>query len=183
MFFEQTFVIYHDSGETIIVDDLCKYISDHGGIINFHSRMKFNLGSYQKNKFYGYSGWYTSSPISDNHYGFYLCNERGLMISPDLLYAEYQKINAYNNSLYYKRRYLSRRMNTAGNRHTTRHDKRPKNQQARRIAAGVVTEEGEPPFRGARSHKIIRTHWDDINVRTSCSWKNCTKRKRQYKGS
>jgi|SRR6478609_3199275 len=187
MFFDQTFVIYHDSGKTEIVDDLYTYVYTSGGIQNFHSRMKFNLGPYKKadDSMYGYRSWWYSRPISDNHIGFYLYTESGLMISPDLLFAEYNK--KYNEGrnwyIYRSRYYWTRPMTTAGNKHTTRRDKRPLNQQARRMAAGVVKEDGEPPFRGARSHKELRTHWDDISVRRSCSWKNCTKRKKQYKGS
>lgn len=184
MFFDQTFVLYHDSGKTEIVEDLYTYIRQSGDIRRFHSFMKFNVGPYKKadDSMYGYTSWWYSRPVICNHVGFYLYTESGLMVSPDLLFAEYNK-------MYMSRSWLSswrnpkRYMTTAGNKHTRTQDKRPHNQQARRMAAGVVKEEGEPPFRGARSHKELRTHWDEVQVRRSCSWKNCTKRKKQYKGS
>lgn len=187
MFFDQTFVIYHDSGKTEIVEDLYTHIRQSGDIQRFHSFMKFNVGPYRRSSdvFYQqYRSWWYSRPVECNHVGFYLYTQSGLMVSPDLLLAEYNK-KYVSNSKYYRwgRIYWTRRMITAGNRHTTRRDKRPHNQQARRMAAGVVKEEGEPEFRGARKHKQLRTHWDDISVRRSCSWKNCTKRKKQYKGS
>ena len=106
------------------------------------------------------------------------------MVSPDLLLAEYnKKYNEGRKQICWNRLYWTRPMTTAGNKHTRTVDKRPRNQQARRMAAGVVKEEGEPPFRGARSQKELRTLWDEVQVRRSCSWKNCTKRKKQYKGS
>lgn len=186
MFFDQTFVIYHDSGKTEIVDDLYTHIRQTGDIRRFHSFMKYNLGPYKKadDSMYGYTSWWYSRPIECNHVGFYLYTESGLMVSPDLLFAEYnKKYNEGRRQICWNRVYWTRPMTTAGNKHTRTVDKRPHNQQARRMAAGVVKEEGEPPFRGARSHKELRTHWDEVQVRRSCSWKNCTKRKKQYKGS
>lgn len=184
MFFYQKFVIYYDTGKTEFVDDLYTYIRTFGGIREFHCRMKFNLGSFKKasSEFYGYTSWWDAKNISTNHVGFYLFTESGLMVSPDLLMAEYnKKYETWRDT--WRQRNNNRWMPTKGNRHTTHRDKRPHNQQARRMAAGVVKEEGEPEFRGNRSHKVLGTYWDDISVRQSCSWKNCTKRKRQHKGS
>lgn len=50
-----------------------------------------------------------------------------------------------------------------------------------RAAAGVVKEEGEPEFRGRRRN--VPNAWDDIKVSNHRSWKECTKRRKQYKGS
>lgn len=184
MFFEQTFVIYHDSGKTEIVDDLYTHIKTLGGIREFHCRMKFSIGKFKNasSGFYGYASWWYAANVPMNHVGFYLFTERGLMVSPDLLFSEYNKKYETWRDTWWDRR-KNRWMTTSGNHHTTNRFKRPHNQQARRIAAGVVKEDGEPEFRGCRTHKALRTYWDEICGRQSCSWKNCTKRKRQHKGS
>lgn len=189
MFFDQTFVIYHDSGKTEIVDDLYTYIRQTGDIRRFHSFMKYNLGPYKKtDEYYGTTCWWYSRPIECNHVGFYVYTQSGLLVSPDLLFAEYSKKYSEGRNWYFHggRHYLkywTRPMTTAGNKHTYTKDKRPQNQQARRMAAGVVKDEGEPEFRGSRRTAALKTHWDEVCVRRSCSWKNCTKRKKQYKGS
>ncbi|WNV47259.1 hypothetical protein ENKO_150 [Klebsiella phage fENko-Kae01] len=183
MFFDQTFVIYHDTGKTEIVDNLYEYIYAFGGIRRFHCLMKFNLGAFQKHEgrdYYRIHGWWYSRSdwVYHNHMSFFLYTQKGMMISPDLLLTEFSNENArrwYGNTKASKRQYKAS--------HTSYHFKRPKTQQSRRLAAGVVSEEGEPEFRGARRYAQLRTYWDDVHVRTSCSWKDCTKRKRQYKGS
>ena len=73
MFFDQTFVLYHDSGKTEIVEDLYTHIRANGDIRTFHSRMKFNVGPYKKatDAMYGYASWWYSRPILENHIGFY----------------------------------------------------------------------------------------------------------------
>lgn len=185
MFFDQTFVIYHDSGKTEIVEDLYTYIWK-AGIREFHVHMKFNLRPYKKasDDMYGYASWWYARDVTWNHVGFYLYTDSGLMVSPDLLFAEYNKKNNEGRTVIsWRRSQWTRRMTTAGNRHTRTQYKRPHNQQARRMAAGVVKEDNEPEFRGSRRTSALKTHWDDVCIRRSCSWKNCTKRKKQYKGS
>lgn len=186
MFFDQKFVIYHDSGKTEIVEDLITYIRAVG-YPRFHASMKFNVGEYKKCRdLYGTPAWYDAysrgrSNYCDNHTGFFLCTEKGLMISPDLLVGEYERM--YNGKSM-RERHRERMWSLQGKTsHTTSRYKHPTTHQARRKAAGVVSSEGEPEFRGRRSTSNLHTHWDDINVRRSCSWKNCTKRKQQYKGS
>lgn len=186
MFFNQTFVLYHDSGNIEIVEDLIAYIRAVG-YPRFHATMKFNVGEYKRTRdLYGTPGWYDSYALGranycDNHFGFFLCTEKGIMISPDLLTGEYEKwysSYAFNWRTAYAKRMWNRQGTTS---HTRTGDKHPTNQQARRMAVGVVKEDGEPEFRGSRRN--LNSWWDEVQVRRSCSWKNCTKRKKQYKGS
>lgn len=181
MFFEQKFVLYRDDGQVFFVDDLVGFISNFGGSAKFIDHMKFNVGEYKKaRKQIGYISqtWWVGETAK-----FFVCTEDGMMISPDLLYGEYSKYwyDAWGKRI--EKRELQRRHIRGNNkRHTYTTYKRMGTHPARRAAAGVVTEDGEPEFRGKRGLHSISTFWDDIKVRRSCSWKN-TKRKKQYKGS
>ncbi len=187
MFFEQTFTIYHDNGNVEFIENLMSYISNKGGIDIFHARMKYNLVEFHKRKANNYyrTGYYSCDYWHiDNHVGYYVCTESGLMVSPDIVYGEYMKIYR----AYWYERYNKRANHFAHNRswrysHNGRKYKRPQTHNARRAACSVLKDEGEPEFRGSRKMMSIPTNWDDIKSRYSTGWKYSTKRKHQYKGN
>lgn len=178
MFIEQKFVIYHDNGKVEFIDDMYSYVWKFGGINRFYGSMKFNLGAFKEKKSQQYGSWFDKS--FEHDHGFYLF-VNGKMVSPDLFIGEW---NAYQPYYWSKqprtRRYYGRCWRYS---HTTRNRKKVCTIPAKRAACGVVKEEGEPPFRGKRSKGYMPDYWDDLFSRASCSWKNCTKRKRQYKGN
>lgn len=181
MFFEQTFVLYHDSGKVEITDNLLGTINRMQGVDRFHSQMKFNLGEFnERNRSHYWSyGW-----ADCNHVGFYLCTLDGLMISPDLLYGEYEVV--WNS--FWENRNKIRNDHFKHNRswkfkHSSTRYKHPLTQQARRMACAVNKDEGEPEFRGKRKKTSLMTYWDDVKTRHSTGWKYSTKRRKQYKGS
>ena len=181
MFFEQKFVLYSDGGEVIFVDDLLSFIAKFGGGTKFIEHMKFNIHEYEKVRSdIGYIPWNSRWNAVAK---FFVCTEDGMMISPDLMYGEYSKYwyNAWDERTALRnKRYRHVRGNNKSHTYTTY--KRMGTHPARRSAAGVVKDDGEPTFRGKRNLHYLPTYWDDIKTRRSCSWKN-TKRKNQYKGS
>ena len=185
MFFDQTFTLYHDSGKVEIIDNLLEYIAEHDGIDRFHSKMKFDLAEFNKKNretFWKNRFYYEMYP--EKFVGYYLCTEKGLLVSPDLLMGEYMilyneyrehKRNARDTEWRHKRSYMYK--------HNHSRYKRPKTQQERRMACAVLKDEGEPDIRGRRKMRSLPSYWDDIRTRHSTGWKYSTKRKHQYKGS
>ena len=174
MFFEQSFILYYDSGEVEYTDNLFEVINRMGGVDSFHAAMKFNLGEFNKRngKLYNIST------------GFFLCNTKGLMISPDLLYNEYQI--AWDEFWKNKRKAIDDKFKHHRSwrfKHSQVRYKHPHTQQERRMACAVQKDEGEPPIRGKRKMRSIPSLWDDKKTRQSTGWKTSTKRKHQYKGS
>lgn len=183
MFFEQQFVVYHDDGKVEFIDDLYAYISRKGSIETFVSNMKYNISEFQERRQAQY-GWYTRDWYTGWDCKFFICTASGLMVSPDLIYGEYTNIyyHGWIERIETRRKVLSHK-HGQNQRHSYTRYKKLQTHPARRAAAGVVLEDGEPEFRGKRKAKSIPTYWDDIRTRRSCSWKNSTKRKNQYKGS
>ena len=177
MFLEQTFTIYHDNGNVDIVEDMWEYVWAFGGINRFYGSMKFNLGVYKEKKQVRYGSWFEPRAF-EHDTGFFMYTSTGKMVSPDLFLGEWKKYESYQ----YRTRYpKGRRVYSWGKSHTTRNLKGVHTTPARRAACAVLKEEGEPEFRGTR--RSLPNSWDDMFSRASCSWKDCTKRKRQHKGS
>lgn len=178
MFFNQKYIIYWDNGNVEFVDDLYSHIRPR--FDDFYAQMKFSLKVDKPiNNFYYFSPYRSFKTIGgamhDN--GFYLYNENLVMISPDLLYSEYTKISSNHVSEYMKR--LRKRQHSTS--HTTSFYKKMHTLPARRAACAVQKSEGEPEFRACR--RKLPNPWDEYMSKKSCSWKNSTKRKKQYKGS
>lgn len=180
MFLQQTFVIYHDNGKVEFIEDMWSYVWNFGGINRFYGSMKFNISAYNKKKSQSYGSYF--SPSFEHDSGFFLCTESGKMVSPDLFLSSWKEYSTwhYNKHYYNKRTQRSWRYS-----HTTAYNKSVHTIPAKRAACAVLKEEGEPPFRGARTKGSLPDNWDDLYSRKSCSWKDCTtrKRKHQYKGS
>ncbi|EBS4516722.1 hypothetical protein DQT32_04840 [Salmonella enterica subsp. enterica serovar Braenderup] len=184
MFFKQKFKIFFDNGKIEEVDDLLEYIGyKYGAVENFYSRMKFSV-KVKKESF-----WYANSSLCSQYdwvvQDFYLYTSNNVMISPDLFRNEYKKYRRernyyiiYRNKGYTKKQWEHKRFRKG---YTTTYTRDFDNFTARRAAASVVKEEGEPEFRGKRRH--LPDVWEEKMSRRSLSWKECTKRKRQYKGS
>lgn len=171
------YTLFFDSGKVLYVDNIYRFICQYD-ICLFAVDMRFSSD--------------VNIPVLNYYYNtrkervvdrFYVYNENGVMISPELMYTEVVKeynkerpvwwhgklhYNAYNWFRYRRRK-----------SHTNRRYKTPKTQQERRKNHPVL-EDGEPPIRAKRSPSNLRTHWDDVHQRHSCSWKS-TKRKHQYK--
>jgi len=178
MFLEQEFVIYHDNGEVDFINDMYTYVWNFGGVNRFYGSMKFNLGAYNTKKSQHFGSWFNPKAF-EHDTGFFLF-VNGKMVSPDLFIGEW---HIYEKYVWSKRRSYSYTRRQYKPSHNTRNLKRIQNTPARRAACSVLKDEGEPPFRGARTKGNLPNFWDDVYSRASCSWKNCTKRKRQYKGS
>ncbi|QOI71059.1 hypothetical protein pEaSNUABM50_00119 [Erwinia phage pEa_SNUABM_50] len=180
MFFKQKFKICYDNGNFVEVDDLLGYIGyTYGAAEAFYQRMKFTV-KIDKSSFWSYS----HSSMNDLVQTFYLFTENNIMISPELFKGEYLKYRNLETQIWHRNRLYSMKQWRHFNyrrSHTTTYDRRMETIAERRAIAGVVKEEGEPEFRGRR--RCIPNPWDDIMARRSLSWKDCTKRKRQYKGS
>lgn len=172
MFFDQTFTIIHNNGNVEFVEDLYQYANQYNPQ-RFYLHIQFHMTVERERELHYYGPSYGFC----NSDGFFLYSCNGKMISPDFFLTEYLTVR----EKYWKNGWGTRRSKPA--RHTTRRYKRPSTQSARKAACGVVKEDGEPEFRGARKHSQLRTYWDDMNVRSSCGWKTSTKRKHQYKGS
>jgi hypothetical protein len=182
MFFKQTFKIFFDDGKIVETSDLLNWISTnfYGGVQEFYYRMKW-LCNYEKTPFWNYH-YYNKYNDTILHRSFYLYTENNMMISPELFKGEYKSHNEKHFDRSYIYPYsLAWRCNRGGKSHSTTYDRRMETMAERRAIAGVVKEEGEPEFRGRR--RCIPNPWDDIITRRSLSWKDCTKRKRQHKGS
>lgn len=171
MFFDQTFKIYFDDGRFVETSDLLGWLRTYpGGAERFYYRMKW-LCKYDRPKW----GYFSYSPRYDLDYlEFYLYTSNGLMISPDLFKGEYfshaMKSWRYGGPFWRYR-----------HGHSTTYNRKMETMAERRAVAAVLKEEGEPEFRGRRRN--LPNPWDDIHARRSLSWKDCTKRKRQHKGS
>lgn len=181
MFFDQTFKIFFDNGTVVETDDLLSWIANsyRGGVDVFYYRMKW-VCKYEKESFWQY-GYYNKWDTSFYGETFYLYTKNNVMVSPELFRSEYK---SENNRGYWKR--IEKRNREWLNRpwmrgHSTTYDRKMETIAERRAVAGVLKEEGEPEFRGRRRN--IPNPWDDIMARRSLSWKDCTKRKRQHKGS
>lgn len=178
MFFDQTFKIYFDDGRFVETNDLLGWLRTYpGGAEKFYYRMKW-LCKYDRPTwwYYSYHKRYDLDCLE-----FYLYTSNGLMISPDLFKGEYfsHKYRPYKSW----RDYINHRMYNRQWRksHSTTYDRKMETMAERRAVAAVIKEEGEPEFRGRRRN--LPNPWDDIHARRSLSWKDCTKRKRQHKGS
>lgn len=170
MFFNQTFKIFFDNGNVIETNNLLAEVSKMGAD-RFYYRMKW-ICNYEKQNFLSSYSFFKEW---DFYYqNFYLYTSNNVMISPELFRSEYKVLirNSYNTKK--SRRQYSKK-------HTTTYDRKMKTIQQRRDAVAVLKEEGEPEFRGKR--RKLPDPWDEYVQRRSLSWKNCTKRKRQYKGS
>lgn len=177
MFLKQSFVIYHDNGKIEFIDNLYSYVWKFGGLNRFYGAMKFNVGEYKKKVSQSYGSYF--SPSFEHDIGFYLTTDNGKLVSPDLFLSAFREVESKRWVEYYKNRKGPQQSPS----HTTRNRKKVCTIPAKRAACGVLKEEGEPEFRGKRSKGYMPDYWDDYFARASCSWKNCTKRKRQYKGS
>lgn len=181
MFFDQTFKIFFDNGNCVETDDLLSWISTKfiGGADTFYYRMKW-LNNYDKEPFWKY-GYYNKWDTNYFCEMFYLYTSNNVMVSPELFKHEYQSKNNrdyWNRIEKYNRKWKTRMWRKS---HSTTYDRKMETIAERRAVAGVIKEEGEPEFRGRRRN--IPNPWDDIMARRSLSWKDCTKRKRQHKGS
>jgi len=181
MFFKQTFKIFFDDGTVVETDNILSWIENFfpGGVEAFYYRMKW-LCKYDKKPL-----WYYSRANQNEYYKtFHLYTKNNLMISPELFRGEFIKYKEDNLRIWKGKHYYSRkqwRHNHCRKPHSTTYDRRMETFAERRAIAGVVKEEGEPEFRGRRRN--VPQPWDDIIARRSLSWKDCTKRKRQHKGS
>lgn len=111
-------------------------------------------------------------------YLFFITTNDGKLLQPEQVLTEYCIKYDPNNYWYCgRKRYLS----TGSKRRYGRCFRHMKTTAERRVVAGVLTEEGEPEFRGSR--KNLPSCWDDYHLSTQRSWKKQTKRKQQYKGS
>lgn len=178
MFFDQTFKIYFDDGRFVETNDLLGWLRTYpGGAEKFYYRMKW-LCKYDRPTwwYYSYHKRYDLDCLE-----FYLYTSNGLMVSPDLFKGEYfsHQYRPYKSW----RDYINHRMYNRQWRksHSTTYDRKMETMAERRAVAAVLKEEGEPEFRGRRRN--LPNPWDDIMARRSLSWKDCTKRKRQHKGS
>ena len=181
MFFDQTFKIYFDNGNVVETDDLIGWIRNTYKLSAdiFYYRMKW-LTKYDKAPFWQY-GYYNKWDNTFFCEMFYLYTKNNVMVSPELFKHEYMSSNNRAHWKYveeYNRRWKSRQWRKS---HSTSYARHMETIAERRAAAGVVKEEGEPEFRGKRRN--LPEPWDDIHAQRSLSWKDCTKRKRQYKGS
>ncbi len=134
--------------------------------------------SYKKN--YNYS---FSSPDSElrvfYQYLFFITNRHGKLVHPNQVMNEYYEKYDPKNIAYTG---LPRwRFSTGYKRRGSSIYRSIRTTQERRACSGVVKEEGEPEFRGRRRH--VPNAWDDICKNYYRSWKECTKRRKQYKGS
>lgn len=181
MFFNQTFKIFFDDGNVVETDDILSWINKNfqGGVDAFYYRMKW-VCQYEKEPFWKY-GYYNKWDVQYYSKTFYLYTKNNVMVSPELFRSEYKSKNNsdfWNRVEKYNRKWLYRQHRKS---HATTYDRRMETIAERRAVAGVLKEEGEPEFRGSRRN--LPDPWDDIVARRSLSWKDCTKRKRQYKGS
>lgn len=177
MFLEQTFTIYHDNGKVDIVEDMWEYVWAFGGINRFYGSMKFNLGVYNQKKMVRYGSWFDPR-IFEHDTGFFMYTSTGKMVSPDLFLGEWKNFESYKYKILYPN---NRKYRQWRHSHSTTYDRKMETIAERRAVAGVLKAEGEPEFRGKRRN--LPEPWDDIMARRSLSWKDCTKRKRQHKGS
>ncbi|SOK58391.1 hypothetical protein [Yersinia phage fHe-Yen9-04] len=180
MFFNQKFKIFYDNGNVVEVDDLLEYIGNaYGAAETFYLRMKFTI-KVDKSSFWSSLCFNENWHVKD----LFLYTENNIMISPELFKGEYLKHRTdYMNIWYRNRKYsmMQWRHFHFKRGHTSTYERKMETIAERRAIAGVVKEEGEPEFRGRR--RCIPHPWDDIMARRSLSWKDCTKRKRQHKGS
>ena len=184
MFFKQKFKIFFDDGQYFETENLLVWIYNHfRGAQEFYYRMKWNC---KYERAFGRWTYYHDTDVTKT---FYLYTKNNVMVSPELFKDEYfaherRELNKAGVDCWYGKRgqtrmqYYSRH---SRKRHTTTYDRKMETIAERRAIAGVIKEEGEPEFRGRR--RCIPNPWDDIMARRSLSWKDCTKRKRQHKGS
>lgn len=178
MFFKQKFKIFFDNGNMVETDDLLGWIKSSviGNAERFYFKMKW-LCKYDKKGF-----WYHTRNDSNGYVDeFYLYTDNNVMVSPELFKAEYfskQNRDYWDHIDAFNSRFRNRQWRK---KHTTTYERKMKTFAERKAIAGVEKDDGEPEFRGRR--RAIPNPWDDICTRKSLSWKNCTKRKRQHKGS
>lgn len=175
MFFEQKFVLYYDNGKVLEVTDLYKYARSVGAT-QFYMSMKFST-KIKKTQMFRYES-IDYMNYYEHECGFFLYTASGVMISPELFKGEFTKkywddVDARWGNWRWRRR----------RSHNGRRYKRPQTHQERTWGCAVQKDEGEPEIRGSRKPSSLRTYWDDVNSRYSCSWKDQSKRKRQYKGN
>jgi len=180
MFFKQKFKIFFDDGKVVETDNLLVWIraNFNGGVEEFYYRMKW-LCKYEKSSFWN-SSYFNRFNSNMMYSYFYLYTENNIMISPELFKGEYHSFHQPSYCFRYPFN-LAWRCRHSSKSHSTTYDRRMETMAERRAIAGVVKEDGEPEFRGRRRN--VPQPWDDIIARRSLSWKDCTKRKRQHKGS
>ncbi len=185
MFFKQKFKIFFDDGNVVETDDLLSWISGNffGGVQEFYYRMKWNC-NYERA--FGRWTYYHNTDVAKT---FYLYTSNNVMISPELFKDEYfaedrRELERAGVDYWYMKRGQTELQYWSGRgrkSYTTTAYRKMKTIAERRAISAVEKEEGEPEFRGAR--RSIPDPWDEIVTRRSLSWKDCTKRKRQHKGS
>lgn len=112
-------------------------------------------------------------------YLFFITNRKGKLMQPEQILAEYCIKHDPQNYWYtgYYRGYVSTGSKRRGGSMYRSISTTPE----LRACSGVLKEEGEPEFRGRRRN--VPNTWDDICKNYHRSWKECTKRRKQYKGS
>lgn len=179
MFFKQKFEIKFDGGHIVYVDNLLDYIEENfkynSGV--FYYRMRFDFKAEKYWDYYSHN--YDRQRYACIAQNFYLYTEKGVMVSPELFRDEYHK----HKDKIWENAYKSRLHRHFKKGHSTTYDRYMHCVPARRAACAVLKEEGEPEFRGARRASSLPDPWDEYGSRRSLSWKDCTKRKRQHKGS
>lgn len=182
MFFEQKFKILHDNGKIEFVDNLFEYMIKYG-YSNFYYEMKFSIKPEDKPSvnWNGYSDyWYKTYKHTRS---FYVYTENNIMISPDLLLAEYNSLYEHLFKIRVQKE-NTKRKHKCRKSHTSRRYKKLNTLPNMRNTCLVLKDEGEPEFRSKLKGEYMSIWMDDAPPsRRSTSWKVSTKRKRQYKGS
>lgn len=112
-------------------------------------------------------------------YLFFVTNRHGKLVHPQQLLSEYYQKYDPNNVAYTG--FRSWRISTGSKRRGSSIYRSISTTPELRAVAGVVKEDGEPEFRGNRRN--VPNTWDDFCKSYYRSWKQCTKRRKQYKGS
>ncbi len=138
------------------------------------------ISSYSWKHNYSYS---FSSPDSGvrvfYQYLYFVTNSKGKLLHPNQVMNEYYEKYDPTNIAYIGIK--NWRFHTGYKRRGSSMYRAIRTTAERRASAGVVKEEGEPEFRGRRRN--VPNTWDDICKQYYRSWKECTKRRKQYKGS
>lgn len=182
--FEEIYTVHRYDGHTF--DLTLKEIFKEFNTYTFQQQFGYGtdfgrfISDYSWRKNYNFS---FSAPDSElrvfYQYLFFVTNRHGKLLHPNQLLNEYyEKYDPTNPAYTGMYRW---RIRTGSKRRGGSIYRAISTTPERRACAGVVKEEGEPEFRGRRRN--VPNTWDDVCKNYYRSWKECTKRRKQYKGS
>lgn len=184
----KVFTVVYWTGKVEFVEDLNKFAARYGYHSFWHrvgedAALRFYQHNWEESRRYLETA-HIDGCFRDLSFSFYILDSMNRIMNKDAIANYVPSLSSYleyQSQRYSHHRWLYRR-GTGTGRGKQRNYRETTLCRNVRYVASRVAEEGEPEFRGKQREIHISLWWDEEKPRfNSRSWKDCTKRKQQYK--